>query len=159
MEQLIFQDSGKTIHCAEFFFTSYKRAGFITEMGQKKIQNGRPKKFKMAASKKAHFSAPPIPNIFSWNSHGLVLGLVELIMVVRLSDISWKTACLRKCQMHQLYLQGPKQQNLGHCFGPVFLSCLLKVVSRQASWTCLSASSDMMLLWTNFFDWKYKSKI
>ena len=44
----------------------------------KKNQNGRLKKFKMAASKKPHFPAPPILNIFSWNSHGLVLGLVEL---------------------------------------------------------------------------------
>ena len=33
------------------------------------------KKFKMADSKKGHFPAPPILNIF----HGLVLGLVELI--------------------------------------------------------------------------------
>jgi hypothetical protein len=33
----------------------------------------------MAASKKPHFPAPPILNIFSWNFHGLVLGLVGLI--------------------------------------------------------------------------------
>ena len=56
-----------------------KRAGFFTEMKQKKVQNGQLKKFKMAASKKAHFPAPPILNIFSWNFYGLVLGLVELI--------------------------------------------------------------------------------
>ena len=37
-----------------------------------KIQNGRLKK-------KTHFPAPPILNIFSWNFHGLVLGLVELV--------------------------------------------------------------------------------
>ena len=36
-------------------------------------------KFKMAASKKPHFPAPPILNIFSWKFHGWVLGLVELI--------------------------------------------------------------------------------
>ena len=45
--------------------TSYKPAGFFTEMKQKKIQNGRLRKFKMAASKKPHFPAPPILNIFS----------------------------------------------------------------------------------------------
>ena len=33
----------------------------------------------MAASKKPHFPAPPILNIFSWKFHGLVLGLVELV--------------------------------------------------------------------------------
>ena len=48
-------------------------------MKQKKIQNGRLRKFKIAASKKTHFPAPPILNIFSWNFHGVVLGLVELI--------------------------------------------------------------------------------
>ena len=63
--QLLFQDSGKTIHSAEKNDTSYKRAGFFTEMKQKKIQDGRLRKFKMAASKKPHFPAPPILNIFS----------------------------------------------------------------------------------------------
>ena len=63
--QLLFQDSGKTIHSAEKNDTSYKRAGFFTEMKQKKIQNGRLRKFKMAASKKPHFPAPPILHIFS----------------------------------------------------------------------------------------------
>ena len=48
-------------------------------MKQKKIQNGRLRKLKMAASKKPHFPAPPILNIFSSNFHGLVLGLVGLI--------------------------------------------------------------------------------
>ena len=33
----------------------------------------------MADSKKPHFPAPPICNIFSSNFHGLVLGLVELV--------------------------------------------------------------------------------
>ena len=65
MAKLLFQDSGKTIHSAEKNVTPYKRAGFFTEMKQKKIQNGRLKKFKMAASKKPHFPAPPILDIFS----------------------------------------------------------------------------------------------
>jgi hypothetical protein len=42
-----------------------KGLDFFTEMKQKKIQNGRLRKFKMAASKKPHFPAPPILNIFS----------------------------------------------------------------------------------------------
>ena len=79
MGQLLFQDSGKTINSAEKNDTSYKRAGFFTEMKQKKNHNGRLRKFKMAASKKPHFPAPPILNIFSWKFHGLVLGLVRLI--------------------------------------------------------------------------------
>ena len=33
----------------------------------------------MADSKRDHFSAPPIINIFFQKFHGLVLGLVELI--------------------------------------------------------------------------------
>ena len=65
LEQLLFQDSENTIHIAEKNVTSYKRAGLFTEMKQKKIQNGRLRKFKMAASKKTHFPAPPILNIFS----------------------------------------------------------------------------------------------
>jgi hypothetical protein len=36
-------------------------------------------KFKMAAYKNGHFPASPILNIFLWNFHGLVSGLVELI--------------------------------------------------------------------------------
>ncbi len=44
--------------------TLYERAAFSEEMKQKKIQNGRLKKFKMADSKKPHFPAPPILNIF-----------------------------------------------------------------------------------------------
>ena len=39
------------------------------------------KYFKMADSKKGHFPAPPIINIFFQKFHGLVLGLVELINV------------------------------------------------------------------------------
>ena len=49
LEQLLFQDSENTIHIAEKNVTSYKRAGLFTEMKQKKIQNGRLRKFKMAA--------------------------------------------------------------------------------------------------------------
>ena len=36
-------------------------------------------KFKMADSKKGHFSKSPILNIFLWKFYGLVLGLVDLI--------------------------------------------------------------------------------
>ena len=74
-----FQDSEETIHSAEKNDASYKRAGFFTKMRQKKIQNGRLRKFKMAASKKPHFPAPPILNIFPRNFYGLVLGLVKFI--------------------------------------------------------------------------------
>ena len=63
--QPLFQDSEETIHSEEKNDTSYKRAGFFTDMKQKKIQNGRLRKFKMAASKKPRFPAPPILNIFS----------------------------------------------------------------------------------------------
>ena len=63
--KLLLQDSGKTINSAEKNDTSYKCAGFFTDMKQKKIQNGQLRKFKMAASKKPHFPAPPILNIFS----------------------------------------------------------------------------------------------
>ena len=38
MAQPLFQDSGKTIHSAEKNATSYERAGFFTEMKQKKIK-------------------------------------------------------------------------------------------------------------------------
>ena len=37
------------------------------------------KKIKMADSKRPHFQAPPILNIFLSKFYGLVLGLVELI--------------------------------------------------------------------------------
>ena len=49
LEWSLFQDSEETIHSAEKNDTSYKMAGFFTEMKQKKIQNGRLRKFKMAA--------------------------------------------------------------------------------------------------------------
>ena len=51
-------------------------------MKQKKIQNGRLRKFKMAALKKTRFPAPPILNIFFFFFYGLVLGLVGLIDVM-----------------------------------------------------------------------------
>ena len=88
------------MHSAEKNDTSYKRAGFFTEMKQKKIQNGRLRKFKMAASKKPHFPAPPILNIFSWKFHGLVLGLVELIDAkgIGMAQFIWLWGCLTYAQ-------------------------------------------------------------
>ena len=64
-------------------------------MKQKKIQNGRLRKFKMAASKKTHFPALPILNIFSWKFHGLVLGLVELIDAkgIGMAQLIWLWGC------------------------------------------------------------------
>ena len=47
------------------------------EMKQKK-NCWKKKKIKMANSKKPHFPARPILNVFSWKFHGLVFGLVEL---------------------------------------------------------------------------------
>ena len=90
-----FQDPEETIHSAEENDTSYERAGFFTEMKQKKFQNGRLRKFKMAASKKHRFPAPPILNIFSWNFYGLVLGLVELIDAkgIEMSQLLWSWGC------------------------------------------------------------------
>ena len=69
--------------------------GFSLIWSKKKIQNGRLKKFKMAASKKPHFPAPPILNIFSWNFHGLVLGLVGLIDAkgIDLAQPVWSWGC------------------------------------------------------------------
>ena len=69
-------------------------------MKQKKFQNGRLRKFKMAASKKPHFPAPPILNIFSWNFHGLVLGLVELIDAkgIGVSQLIWSWGCPTEAQ-------------------------------------------------------------
>ena len=49
------------------------------EAKEKKNQNGRLRKFKMATSKKPCFPATPSLNILSWNFYGLVLGLVDLI--------------------------------------------------------------------------------
>ena len=53
------------------------------------------KKFKMADSKKPHFTAPPILNIFSWKFHGLVLGLVELIDAkgISVAQLIWSWGC------------------------------------------------------------------
>ena len=95
LEWSLFQNSEETIHSAEKNDISYKRTGFFTEMKQKKIQNGRLRKFKMAASKKPHFPTPPILDIFSWNSHGLVLGLVELIDAkgIGLAQLIWSWGC------------------------------------------------------------------
>jgi len=45
----------------------------------------------MAASKKPHFPAPPIFNIFPRNFYGLVLGLIELIDAkgIDLTQLTW----------------------------------------------------------------------
>ena len=69
-------------------------------MKQKKVQNGRLKKFKMAASKKPRFPAPPILNIFAWNFYGLVFGLVELIDAKRvgLAQLIWSWGCPTQAQ-------------------------------------------------------------
>ena len=53
--QLLFQDSGKTMHGAEKNDTSYKRAGFFTEMKQKKNQNGRIKKNSFSSSTNSEY--------------------------------------------------------------------------------------------------------
>ena len=49
----------------------------------------------MAASKKTHFPAPPILNIISWNFHGLILGLVELIDAkgIGMAQLVWLWGC------------------------------------------------------------------
>ena len=54
----------------------------------------------MAASKKPRFPALPILNIFSWNFHGLVLGLVELIDAkgIGVAQLIWLWGCPTKAQ-------------------------------------------------------------
>ena len=54
-------------------YTSCENQGFCHWIFKKKKSKSK------WPTKKAHFPAPLILNIFSWNSHGLVLGLVELI--------------------------------------------------------------------------------
>ena len=68
---------------------------FFQRNEAKKNQNGRLKKFKMADSKKPHFPAPPILNIFLWNFYGLVLGLVELIDAkgIGVAQLIWWWGC------------------------------------------------------------------
>ena len=53
------------------------------------------KKFKIADSKKVHFSKSPILKIFLWKFHGSVLGLVELIDAkgIDLSQPIWLWGC------------------------------------------------------------------
>ena len=72
-----------------------KGLDFSQRWSKKKIQNGRLRKFKMAASKQPRFPAPPILNIFSWNFYGLVLGLVELIDAkgIEMSQLIWSWGC------------------------------------------------------------------
>ena len=74
----LLQDSEETIHIKEKNNISYKWAAYFhwDKAKKKKILK---KKIKMADSKKTHFSAPPILNIFLLKLHGLVLGLVGLI--------------------------------------------------------------------------------
>ena len=55
MAKLLFQDSGISIHSAEKNVTPYKRAGFFTEMKQKKIQNGQLRKFILLPQKNLIF--------------------------------------------------------------------------------------------------------
>ena len=57
---------------------SYKCGLIFVGMKEKKMKFEK-MKFKMADSKKGHFSKPPILNIFLWKFHGSVLGLVEFI--------------------------------------------------------------------------------
>ena len=72
-----------------------KGLDFSQRWSKKKNQNGRLRKFKMAASKKPRFPAPPILNIFSWNFYGLILGLVELIDAkgIEMSQLIWLWGC------------------------------------------------------------------
>ena len=54
--------------------------------------------FKMAASKKPHFPAPPILNIFSWKFHGLVLELIKFIDAkgIGVAQPIWSWGCPKK---------------------------------------------------------------
>ena len=60
-----------------------------------KKKNSWKKKFKIIDSKKPHFPAPSILNIFSWNFYGLVLGLLELIDAkgIGVSQLIWSWGC------------------------------------------------------------------
>ena len=51
---------------------------WLVSMGMKQKITKKIIKFKMADSKKGHFSKSPILNIILWKLHGLVLGLVGL---------------------------------------------------------------------------------
>ena len=62
-----------------FFVFCFWLLGFSLIWSKKKIKMGDLKKSKWQPQKKPHFPAAPILNIFSWNFHGLVLGLVGLI--------------------------------------------------------------------------------
>ena len=67
---------------------------FSWEWSKKKIFFSK-KKFKMADSKKAHFSKSPILKIFLWKFHGSVLGLEGLIDAkgIDLSQPIWLWGC------------------------------------------------------------------
>ena len=74
---------------------TYKCWLIFMRVKQKKNFFFEKKKFKMADSKKGHFPAPPILNIFSWKFHGLVLGLVELIDAkgIGMAQFIWLWGC------------------------------------------------------------------
>ena len=69
-------------------------------MKQKKIKKNFEKKFKMADSKKAHFSKSPILKIFSRKSLRSVLGLVGLndSKGIDVAQCIWPWGCLTKAQ-------------------------------------------------------------
>ena len=69
-------------------------------MKQKKIYFFSKKKFKMADSKKAHFSKSPILENFSWKSLRSVLGLVGLndAKGIDVAQCIWPWGCLTKAQ-------------------------------------------------------------
>ena len=62
--QLLIQDFGKTIHFAEKNHTSYKRAGFFTEMKQKKFKMADLKNTKWSPQKNLIFQLRQFSTIF-----------------------------------------------------------------------------------------------
>ena len=77
------------------WYLIWKPLVFLIRWSKKKIFFEK-KKIKMADSKKGHFPAPPILNIFSWKFHELVLGLVGLIDVkgIDVAQPIWSWGCL-----------------------------------------------------------------
>ena len=69
---------------------------FFIKMNQKPFFFFWKKKIKMADSKKGHFPALPILDIFSWKFHRSVLGLVGLIDVkpINVAQPMWSWGCL-----------------------------------------------------------------
>ena len=87
--QPFFKDSEKTIYSAEKNDISYQPCLLWDEAIFEK------KNSKWPTQKKSHFPAQPILNIFSWNLHGLVLGLVELIDAkgIDVAQLIWLWGC------------------------------------------------------------------